>query len=81
MDYLQYNTKHTLHKHKTYKDNMKVSLFGIVLVKKQIKLDDAGNGIDRVDMVFQYQIKTIIKQNGQKQSQIKNTIYMYINAY
>ena len=44
-----------------------------------IKLGDAGT-IDHFGLAFQYQIKTKQKQkNGQKQSQIKNAIY--INAF
>ena len=71
--WVQYKTC-TLHKRKPYKHNPKGSPFGIALVKKwQIKLGDAGT-IDRFGLAFQYQIKTIIKKNGQKQSQIKNII-------
>ena len=39
------------------------------------KLGDAGI-TDHFGLVFQYQIKNIIIKNGQKQSQIKNTISM-----
>ena len=65
-----------LHKHKPYKHNPKVNPFGIGLVKKkrQIKLGEAGT-IDRFGLVFQYQMKKIIKKNGKKtQLQIKNII-------
>ena len=44
--------------------------------KWQINLGEAGT-IDRFDLAFQYQINFffyIYKKNGQKQSQIKNTI-------
>ena len=47
------------------------------------KLRDAGT-IDHFGLAFQYQIKKIIKKNGQKQSQIKNTMKMqkgYMAAY
>ena len=37
-----------------------------------IKWGDAGT-TDHFGLAFQYQIKKIIKKNGQKQSQIKNT--------
>ena len=37
------------------------------------KFGDAGT-IDHLGLAFQYQIKEIMKRNGQKQSQIKNTI-------
>ena len=33
----------------------------------QIKLGDADT-IDRLDLAFQYQVKTLINKNGQKQS-------------
>ena len=42
-----------------------------------IKLGDAGT-IDHFGLAFQYQIKKIIKKNGQKHSRIKNPII--INA-
>ena len=55
LEYMQYK-KGTLHKHKIYQHNPKVSPFGIALVKKwQIKLGDAGT-IDHFDLAFQYQI-------------------------
>ena len=38
-----------------------------------MKLGDAGT-IDHFGLAFQYQIKKIIKHNGQKQLQIKNMI-------
>ena len=38
-----------------------------------MKLGDSGT-IDYFGLVFQYQIKKIIKKNGRKQLQIKNTI-------
>ena len=64
----------TLHTRKTHKHKPKASPLGIALVKKwQIKLGDAGS-IHRFGLAFQYQIKKIIKKNGQKQLQIKNTI-------
>ena len=37
----------------------------------------ARGTIDRFGLVFQYQIKEIISKNGQKQFQIKNSVYMY----
>ena len=56
----------TLYKRKTYKQNPKVSPFGIAVVKKcKIKLGDAGT-IDRFGLAFQYQIKTIIKKRMDK---------------
>ena len=74
INWTQYKTC-TCYKHKTYKHNPKVSLFGIYCSRKkwQIKLGDAGtNG--RFGLAFQYQIKKYIEKNGQKQLQIKNTI-------
>ena len=69
---LQYKTC-TFYKRKTYKLNLKVSPFGIAVIKKwQIKLRDAGT-IDRFSLAFQYQINFVIKNNGQKKLQIKNT--------
>ena len=45
-----------IYKRKTYRQNPKVSPFGIALVKKrQIKLGDAGT-TDRFGLAFQYQI-------------------------
>ena len=41
-----------------------------------MKLGAAGT-IDHFGLAFQYQIKTIIKKNAQKQSQIKNTIQIH----
>ena len=38
-----------------------------------IQLGDAGT-IDDFGLAFQYHIKTIVKKNWQKQSQINNTI-------
>ena len=35
---------------------------------------DTGT-INRFGLAFQYQINTVMKKNGQKQSQIKNTTY------
>ena len=57
LDYLENQHKTcTPYKYKTCKHNLKVSPFGIALVKKwQIKLGDAGT-IDRFDLAFQYQI-------------------------
>ena len=37
------------------------------------KVGDAGN-IDRFGVAFEYQNKKYVNKNGQKQSQIKNTI-------
>ena len=65
---------HIIYKSKTHKRNPKFSPFGIALVKKwQMKLGNAGT-IDRFGLAFQYQIKKYIKQDGQKQLQIKNTM-------
>ena len=46
----------TFYKHKTYKNNPKVSPFGIALINKMaIKLGDAGT-IARYGLAFQYHI-------------------------
>ena len=44
------------------------------------KFRDAGT-IDRFGLAFQYQINKIMKKNGQKQLQIKNSIYMHKDYY
>ena len=57
-----------------YQHNPKVSSFGIALVKKwQVKFRDAGT-TDRFHLAFQYHIFKNIKKNGQKQSQLKNSL-------
>ena len=52
----------------------------IYLVKKKANKSagrDAGT-IDRFDLTFQYPIEKVLKKkNGQKQSQIKNTVEMH----
>ena len=64
---------HTTYTQKTYKHDLKVSPFGIALVKKsKIKLN-AGT-IDRFGLAFQYQIKNIYTKRMDKKMQIKNTI-------
>ena len=56
------------------KHNLKVSPFGIALIKiLQIKLGDAGT-IDRFGLAFLYLFLNYKKKNGHTQSQIKNTI-------
>ena len=66
----------TLHKCKTHKNTIwKLFLRYCSGKKWQIKLGDGGT-IDHFSLAFQYhyQINKIIKKNGQKQMQIKNTV-------
>ena len=68
---VEYNTKHAYFATAKH-TNIIRKLIPLVLLdhkKWQIKLGDAGT-IDRIGLVFEYQITNIIKKNGQKQSQI-----------
>ena len=73
---VEYNSKHA---HVTNVKHVNIIIWKWVpsillsLKKWQIKLGDT-DPIDRFGLAFQYLIKKIIKKNGQKQLQIKNTM-------
>ena len=72
---VEYNTKqaHYINVKDTNISRKVVPSVCIALIKNwQIKFGDAGT-IDHFSLALQYQIRKIIKKNGQKQLQTKNT--------